>query len=182
MIERASELGGMDHLTDALHSFRCCKDEDIETFLRYKAFEYLERCWCSIYLILDEEAFDKGKIEVVAYFTLSHKSLLPENASKTKVKEASGFKTAESIHFVLIGQLGKYMAMMPNDCVRTYDISGQEVLDYALEVIQASNQLIPCRCVLVECSEKEKVQKFYTDYGFSFFQYDGEHYQFYKRI
>ena len=172
----------MDHLNDALNSFRCCKDEDIETFLRNKALDYLKRNWCSIYLIVDEEAFDEGIIKIMAYFTLSHKSLIPENASKSKVKEVSGFKTVETIHFVLIGQLGKYMRQNENGDIFCYDISGSEILDYAVEIIQASNHLIPCRCMMVETSESEKVQKIYIEYGFSFFQYDGEHYQFYKRI
>ena len=97
----------MDHLSDALDRFRCYKDLDKEDFLRTKAFAFLERGWCSVYLIVDEDAF---------------------------------------------------------------------------EIIRASSALIPCRCVLVECSENPKVQKVYKDYHFSEFQYDGEHYQFYKRL
>ena len=64
----------MTYLSDALDSFRCCLDEDIEVFLRQKAFEFVHRGWCSVYLILDESAFDAGRIEISAYFTLSHKS------------------------------------------------------------------------------------------------------------
>ena len=62
------------------------------------------------------------------------------------------------------------------------EITSSEILDYAFEIIRDSSSLIPCRCVLVECSENPKVQKIYTDYGFSYFQFDGEHYQFYKRV
>lgn len=172
----------MNHLTDALDSFRCCKDIDIETFLRSKALDYLERNWCSVYLIVDEDAFDAGTIKIEAYFTLSHKTLIPDQISKSKVKETSGFKTAETIHFVLIGQLGKYIAQTATGQVDSAALSGQEILNYAFEIIHASSALIPCRCALVECSEDPKVQKVYKDYGFSDFQYDGEHYQFYKRI
>lgn len=180
-MERASEVGGMGQLSDALDSFRCCLDEDIETFLRQRAFEFLRRGWCSIYLILEEEAFDAGQIKILAYFTLSHKSLIPDRASKAKVKSASGFKDASSIHFVLIGQLGKYITAEGNQR-SSASISSAEILDYAFEVIRASNELIPCRCVLVECGDSEKVHKVYTEYGFSAFQHDGDHHQFYKRI
>lgn len=172
----------MDHLSDALDCFRCYKDLDIEDFLRTKAFVFLERGWCSVYLIVDEEAFDAGKIKVDAYFTLSHKSLIAEGLSKTKVKETSGFKESDSIHFVLIGQLGKYIAKLENGTECRADIASTEILDFAFEIIRASSALIPCRCVLVECSENPKVQQVYKDYHFSEFQYDGEHYQFYKRL
>lgn len=172
----------MDHLSDALDRFRCYKDLDIEDFLRTKAFSFLERGWCSVYLIVDEKAFDAGKIKVDAYFTLSHKSLIAEGLSKTKVKETSGFKDSASIHFVLIGQLGKYITKLEDGTECRADITSTEILDFAFEIIRASSALIPCRCVLVECSENPKVQKVYKDYHFSEFQYDGEHYQFYKRL
>lgn len=182
MLTRASDVGELDRLSDALDSFRCYKDEDIETFLRYDAFTYLERGWCAIYLILDENAFDQGRIKVDAYFTLSHKSLIANNASKTRIKSATGFKTAESIHFVLIGQLGKYIEKINDSTDLCADITSTQILDYAFEIIHDSSNLIPCRCVLVECSDNPKVQKVYTDYDFLPFQYDGKHYQFYKRV
>lgn len=71
---------------------------------------FLNRGWCAIYLILDEEALNQQEFKILAYFTLSHKTLIPEQASKTKVKTVTkGFQHAESIHFVLIGQLGKHI-------------------------------------------------------------------------
>ena len=182
MIQRASDVGELERLSDALDNFRCYKDEDIETFLRSNALTYIERNWCSIYLLLDEAAFDRGKIKVDAYFTLSHKSLIAGNASKSRVQSAAGFKNAESIHFVLIGQLGKYMEQKDGHLPWCADITAAEILDYAFEIIHSASNLIPCRCALVECSENPKVQKIYTDYDFSFFQFDGEHYQFYKRL
>ena len=172
----------MDHLSDALACLRCYKDIGIECFLRTKAVAFLERGWCSVYLIVDEAAFDAGKIKVDAYFTLSHKSLIAEGLSKTKVKEATGFKDSDSIHFVLIGQLGKYIEKLDDGTELRAGITSTEILDFAFEIIRASGALIPCRCVLVECSDNPKVQQVYRDYHFSTFQFDGEHYQFYKRL
>ena len=62
-------------------------------------------------VILNEELFLEGKLKIEAYFTLTHKTLcVNEDMSKTKVKEIDGFKkTAKSLHFVLIGQLGKFV-------------------------------------------------------------------------
>lgn len=174
----------MDRLSDALDSFRCCLDEDIESFLRQKAIQFTQRNWCAVYLMADEQAFDDGILKIDAYFTLSHRTLIPAAASKTSVKNASGFKEAESVHFVLIGQLGKRMEWKDEQRkeISVAAISGQEILDTAFGIVRESNALIPCRCVLVECSDEEKVQKVYLDYRFKFFQFDGEHYQFYKQI
>lgn len=172
----------MDRLNDALASFRCDLDKDIETFLHEKAINFLERGWCSVYLIVDEAEFDIGHIKIDAYFTLSHKSLIPLQASKSSIKATSGFKDAQSIHFVLIGQLGKYKQIDGDSAVLSADISGSDILNYAFEIIRASNSLIPCRCALVECSSDENVQSFYKNNGFKYFQVDGIHYQFYKEI
>ena len=63
LLERAEETHGSAHLYDALRSFRCCRDEDIEHFLQEKAVEFLRRNWCSVYLLVDEQAFDDGRIK-----------------------------------------------------------------------------------------------------------------------
>ena len=141
---------------------------------------FLERKWCSVYLIVDELEFSNGHIVVVAYFTLSHKVLSDLNVSKSRIKEVGGDKNATNVHFVLIGQLGKFMS--ENPLLHIYTISAEQILNFAFEIIYAASHLIPCRCVMVECSDNIKVHNIYTNYGFKFFQYDGEHYQFYKKL
>ncbi len=182
MRERAEQIGGVDSLCSALNAFRCCKDLDIELFLREKVWDYVERRYCSVYLILDEEQFDHGSISVLAYFTLSHKAVIPSNASKTSIQKASGNKKSETIPFVLIGQLGKYMEQISKEEVYMADISGEDILSYVYEVIGEADSLIPCRCMMVECSDSEKVQNFYIRNGFKFLQQDGRLYQFFKAI
>lgn len=168
-------------LLSALSMFRCAQDDDIASFLPNKAIDFLHRGLCSVYLILEEESFLQGKLSIEAYFTLSHKTLcVPEGMSKSKIKEIDGFKTATSLHFVLIGQLGKYILQKEDGTYIRSPITSKEILDYAFEVIYASSALIPCKCVLVECSDEEKVKKAYEDYKFKFFQNDGKHNQYYK--
>lgn len=150
--------------------------------MRQKAVAFLKRNWCSVYLLVDEQAFDRGSIKVDAYFTLSHKTLIPTAASKTTVKDASGFKDSQSVHFVLIGQLGKRIEQLEDGSILFAAVSSKEILDNAFDVIRESSALIPCRCVLVECSDNEKIHKVYTDYHFKYFQFDGEHHQFFKKI
>lgn len=179
---RASNSGCKDYIFDALDSFRCFLDRDIEVFLRKKASSFVQRNWCCVYLIVDEQDFDEGRLKINAYFTLSHKALIPSKVSKSTLKDASGFKTAEAVHFVLIGQLGKYIEHLDGERYKTADISSAEILEHAFRIAREANRIIPCRCALVECSDNEKVHKVYQDYGFKFFQFDGEHYQFYRRI
>ena len=100
---------------------------------------------------------------------MSHKSMVadPENMSNRAITRYGGFKSAKTLDFVLIGQLGKYI-----DGEQRSEISGTEILDEAFDVIRQASELIPCKYVLVECSDEEKVCAFYENYQFSFFQKD----------
>lgn len=107
LLDSADDERKMACLLSALSMFRCAQDDDIASFLPNKAIDFLHCGLCSVYLILEEESFLQGKLSIEAYFTLSHKTLcVPEGMSKSKIKEIDGFKTATSLHFVLIGQLG----------------------------------------------------------------------------
>lgn len=168
----------------ALLSFRCAQDKDIEAFLHHKAIEFSDRGWCSVYLLLNEELFKSGKLFVEAYFTLSHKSLIANNntMSKSAIKRYGGFVTAKTLDFVLIGQLGKWVMQEESGAFSRSSVTGKEILDYAFEVIKTASSLITCRCVLVECSDDAKVCAMYENYGFQFFQNDGQHNQYCKLI
>lgn len=138
-----------------------------------------------MYLLLNEEAFFNGRLQIDAYFTLSHKSMLSETVetSKTqKKKMTGGYHDALFLEFVLIGHLGKHIEFLEDDTVHCADISGKEILDKAFEVIHQASQLIPSRCALVECSDEPKVRSVYENYGFVFLQRDREHNQYYKII
>lgn len=156
-------------LNEAIFSFHCIEDEDIEIFLHDKAVEFSDHGWCSVYLLLDRDSFDVGKLKIEAYFTLSHKSMVadPESMSTSAIKRYGGVKSAKTLDFVLIGQLGKYI-----DAERRSEISGKEILDEAFDVIRQASELIPCKYVLVECSDEAKVRAFYESYHFVFFQKD----------
>ena len=73
--------------------FKCCQDEDIENFLHEKAIIFDEKNLCRVYLILDEEKFENGEIFIVAYFTLSQRSIIfSSDVSKTTIKSITKFK------------------------------------------------------------------------------------------
>lgn len=169
---------------DALLSFRCAQDPDIENFLHSKAIEFLDRGLCSVFLLLNGELFNNGELFIEAYFTLSHKSLVADEdtMSKSSIKKYGGFVTAKTLDFVLIGQLGKRVVKNEDGTYHRSSVASKEILDLAFEVIRAASSLIPCKYVLIECGDEAKVRKAYTNYGFTFFQNDGQHNQYCKRI
>lgn len=172
-------------LDKALLSFRCSPDTDIETFLHENAIPYYKRKLCSVFLLLNEEAFCDGRLQIDAYFTLSHKSIIAETVATTpsqKRKVTGGFADKPILEFILIGQLGKHVEMHEDGTTYRAEISGAEILDKAFEVMQQASQLIPSRCALIECSDEPKVQKVYKDYHFTFLQRDEVHNQYYKII
>ena len=69
----------------ALSNFKCCQDLDIENFLHTNALNFLERGWCSVYLLLDEKAFLDNELKIEAYFTLSHKTLCVTSEMTKKI-------------------------------------------------------------------------------------------------
>lgn len=111
----------------------------------------------------------KGKLQIEAYFTLSHKSMVaePDHMSQSKITKFGGVKSAKTLQFVLIGQLGKYI-----DGDKHSELDGSYILDEAFDLIRQADDLIPCKYVLVECSDSPKVRSFYENNGFSFFQKD----------
>lgn len=102
--------------------------------------------------------------------------------SRSSIKRYGGFVDARTLDFVLIGQLGKLVIENEDGTYSRSPVTGKEILDYAFEVIGAASSLIPCKYALVECSDDQKVRAVYERYGFKFFQKDGQHNQYCKRI
>jgi hypothetical protein len=144
-----------------------CKDRDVEFFLKNKAFEFERRDKSRTYLIHDDEAFSKGDATILAYFTLSLKSLkFRDTLTKSKVKEIDGFsKAVEGVAIALIGQFGK-------DEHEAKEVPGKELLDLCMRVIRQVHTLIGGRYVLIECRDIEKVAEFYRGNGFELLQTD----------
>ena len=118
-------------MRNALLSFRCAQDLDIEDFLHLKAIEFVDRGLCSVYLLLNEELFNDGVLQIEAYFTLSHKSLIAslQSISKSQIRKYGGFASAQVLPFVLIGQLGKYITYDKKGNVFRSDVTGKQILD-----------------------------------------------------
>jgi len=140
-----------------------CQDKDVENFLHKQAIELDRRRKSRTYLFFDED--DSGEIIILGYFTLTMKNLpFRDCVSKTTIKKIDGFfKDVNSTEAVLIGQIGKSFFYKDR-------LSGKSLLDMAIEVVYASSDLIGGRVVFLECSNNEKIVKFYQDNGFLFLQ------------
>lgn len=167
-----------------MDSFRNTKDEDIENFLRYKVLEFEQRHWCTTYLLVDAEQFQKNCLKIEGFFTLSNKIFkIAANVAKSRKKKLYNgiLRDDNCLHVILIGQLGKYID--DNHCGNT---SMEELLDSAFEIIDDVTEKISCRCVLLECKDalstdsddikenRQKLHKKYMDYGFEAIQKDGD--------
>jgi len=117
-------------------------------------------------LILDEEALTDGKIDIIAYFTVSTKALnLREGISKNVRKHLDGLGNKQGSTFVvyLIGQLGK------NDNYRS-EIDGKELIAMAIATIKEAYDVVGGRYILVECEPVPGLKKLYEDNDFTFLQ------------
>ena len=126
------------------------------------------RGWSSVYVLINEEKLERRDPFIEAYFTLSHKViLLKESVSNTKRKKVSnGLITQNNLaHFVLIGQLGKYIDQDTHSVLRL-----EEILESVFSIIHHAKDLIPFNCVLVEC--RPEIMSLYEKCGFSYLQTD----------
>ncbi len=125
-------------MREVLSLFFCPKNSDVETFLRDKAITFEKASRARTYLILDEEALTDGKINIIAYFTVSMKALnLREGISKNVRKHLDGLGNKQGSTFVvyLIGQLGK------NDTYRS-EIDGKELITRAIATIKEAYEIV----------------------------------------
>ena len=167
MIEITSE----DTVSEVISRFRCPKDNDIESFLHDKAVLFNRKGKSKTHLILCQEALKEGSIDIVAYFSIAIQVLrIPEGTSATQIKRLDGLyskRGGESITEIpsfLIGQLAK------NDS--SSSISGSMVLEYALSVISAAEEMVGGRVVYIECRDIPQIITFYENNGFKIFRCD----------
>jgi hypothetical protein len=167
MVERISvkeilKKGLEEDFENAIGNF-VCKDKEVENFLKTKAFDFDRRNKSRTYLIVD--IAENGDLCVLAYYSVTMKSLkFSHNISATKIKKIDGFRSdVEETEAVLIGQLGK-------DCNHKDKIDGKSIMSYIFETVYVVHNAVGGRIAFLECTDNEKVVKFYQDNGFVFLQ------------
>lgn len=162
-----------ESLVEALCSFRCCKDLDVQAFLNSQAIDFELRGWATTYLLLSKEDFNNHRLFVEGYFSLTHKAVVfNEGVSLSSRKKISGLKKAKTESFVLIGQLGKRIEYANDGELVCSRLTAIDLLNDAMTVIEQSSDLIICRNVIIECKPIEKIKRLYESYGFTDLQYD----------
>ena len=152
-----------------LSNFYCTKDEDVQPFLRERAVIYERKHKARTYLIVNSEELEAGTLQILAYFSVALKVIqIADTVTRSKAKKLDGlYSNIEQTPGYLIGQLAK------ND-VYASQIKGNEVLDYAFDVIDKAFSAVGGRFVLVECADNVKLKSFYDNYGFQHLQQPDE--------
>lgn len=149
-------------LTDSFSSI----NPDVESFLKSKAIQSTKLRTSVTYLI-SKDISDK-EIDLVGYFTLASKILrIPKNGlSKSEQKILSLYSHFDETNqtfncpAILIAQFGK------NFFEKSESISGDDLMDIALEQIQYIQGLIGGKTVFLECENKAKLIEFYESHKF----------------
>ena len=138
-----------------------CRDEDVESFLKQKAFDFELRDKSRSFLIFD----DSGAL--LAYYTLSLKSLpFQANVSRSTIKDIDGFsKNVQAVGIVIIGQFGK-------DLEAAKDVGGGSLFNLCMETVYLAKRTVGGRFVMLECRNIDKVVSFYKNNGFGILQHD----------
>lgn len=154
-----------DTLLKLLRTFRCSRNQDIETFLHKTALEFELRERSRTYLWLYPEA---DQLTVAGYFTLALDVVeLPDNTSKSlKKKLSKGYILAKPfLPAYLIGQLGR------NDLTPKEVLPGRLILSKALSIVEKANSLVGNKLVIIDVVDGDterasRLVAWYKNFGF----------------
>ncbi len=156
---------GEDAIKDILSDFSCeyaenKRNDEVEQFIQNNAIDFSRRKISITYLVMD----DKGRI--AGYFTLTHK---PVNVPAQFLKSKTGIRkmqrhakydealNAYSVSAFLIAQFSKNYGIPAEE-----RISGTELMEYALSVIEEIQTLIGGGVVFLESEDHRELLDFYT--------------------
>ena len=164
-IDKFAKTVGEAALSSTLSGFAVPMNAEVEDFIRNKALQATKLKSSISYLVVDEDLAD-----VLGYFTLlvkpftiQSKQLSSKNrrliARFSEENAETGDYTA-SVY--LIAQIGKNYSIQEE-----LQMSGNDLLNLALDKLRAAQDLIGGKLVLVEReADREKLLKFYNDNGF----------------
>jgi hypothetical protein len=141
-----------------LRSFNCGRDADIAGFLHLQAIPFERAGKSKTYLLVHS---DRNEIEIVAYFTVAISFMeISEKVSRNRRRKLNGIFENEIVPCYLIGQLAK-------DDDHLGDVTGNEILEAALTILQRAKVWVGGRVVRIDCRNEEKIIDFYLANGFS---------------
>jgi hypothetical protein len=171
LLKSASE----SQVREALFSFSCKNDADIEDFLikgitdvhSINAIQFEKTSKSRTYLLVDLDELSAGEFVLLAYFTIALQVLKISdlNLSKSQIKKLDGFSATKNKEQItdfpvfLIGQIGK------NDTYKS-QIKGDAIIESAMSIISRAQDDVGGRIVLVECADNPNLIKFYQNNKF----------------
>lgn len=161
LVSETAVSGGENDIEKLLSTFSCPKNPDVETFLRKNAINFTKKNQSITYLV-----FSKEDTELVGYFSLTVKPVTIQtegmsNTVRRKMDRLSHFDKAVggyTIAAYLIAQLGKNY-----DAALRHSISGNMLLDMAIEVLQEIQYDLGGLIVYLECEDREALLQFYQE-------------------
>lgn len=154
------EAIGETNLKELLSDFYCPKNEEIQQFVRAKAYDFARKKLSVTYLVVNEDNY------ITAIFTLAHKAVEIGNASlsNSKRKKISRYAVLDSgtgsytVSAFLIAQFGKNYALDADK-----RISGNELMDLTFKVLEKIQHEIGGGVVFLECEDKPQLLGFYQN-------------------
>lgn len=143
-----------------LASFKSEKNKDVQLFLHHNAIQNEKRALTRTSLVVDDE----NNNEIIGYFTLLVKPFkIMEEVSKETRSKLSGNKNADVFNSILIAQLGRTDSYKGK-------VSGNVILQFALENSELAFDLIGLRIVCVEYDDNPYLNDFYLQNEFKILQ------------
>lgn len=162
---------GEDEVKNILSSFVCPLNRDVENFMRHKACEFSKRNFSKTHVVF-WSTDDETEKELVGYYTIAVRTIRVERSiinskQARKLREHGVFDEKNKQYIVsapLIGQLGKNFSN-GNDTL----ISGEELLNLAMEKIRGVQKEVGGRFAYLECEDNDKLTTFYERNNFRVF-------------
>jgi hypothetical protein len=156
-------------LVAMLSTFRCRRNNDVQSFLHTDAIRFEQANKSRTYLAIARAPLpDQAAYPVIlGYFTLALKYIqLNSNISRTQCKKLNGifYPVGNIVVGYLLGQLGK-----DDGCSQRI---GQQLLGAAMRFLRDAQHAVGGRFVLVECQKDAKLVAYYREYGFVELQMD----------
>jgi putative methionine-R-sulfoxide reductase with GAF domain len=167
------EMYSEERVQEALSSYACPLNRDIERFLREQSISFSKSSSARTFLVFTSVI---GKLRLVGFFTLAPKSLVIEEFSgitKSLEKKIRWFsdsyhigsgeneQVVQIVNVILIAHLGKNYCDGANEL-----ITGEQLLAIAFAKIVEIQRELGGRFVSVECEETPSLLGFYQNNGF----------------
>ncbi len=167
-------IGRSDALDDGIAEFRCRhkgEDSSDEARMENDPNRYLQEFAvddelqrrCKTYLVVNDESYRDGKLEILGYFTISMSvfdlSRFSESIKSMLLGDRPGRPSGEYAPAYLIAQLAC------SDKTTRSEFSGASLLDFAEDVVERATELAGGNIVYLQCCDE--LIGYYTNLGYA---------------